>query len=102
MFNGHHWRRDTGIHFIIFLFLYIEVCKFVEVTGEANFVMASTRLTVGGFTQPGVARNLMDMASNAEKGLSQKFLWVFPRHICRNFNALEKVDKDFQRKLGKL
>ena len=31
------------------------------VSGEANFAMSSTRLTVGGFTQPGVARNLIDI-----------------------------------------
>ena len=71
------------------------------VTGEANFIMASTRLTVGGFTQPGVARNLMDLASNAEKGLSHRFLWIFPKPLYGSFDMLEKVDTLFQRKLGK-
>ena len=72
------------------------------VTGEANFLLESTRLTVGGFTQPGVARNLMDLPSNAEKGLSHRFLWVFPKPLYGKFDSLEKVDKEFQRKLGKL
>jgi hypothetical protein len=63
--------------------------------------MASTRLTVGGFTQPGVARNLMDLAANAEKGLSHRFLWVFPRPLYGSFDTLEKVDTSFQGKLGK-
>ena len=40
------------------------------VSGDANFNMMGTRLTIGGFTQPGVARNIIDMPSNAEKGLS--------------------------------
>ena len=30
------------------------------VSGDANFVMSSTQLTVGGFTQPGVARGLIE------------------------------------------
>lgn len=63
--------------------------------------MASTRLTVGGLTQPGVARNLMDMPSNAEKGLSHRFLWIFPKPLYGEFHSLEKVDTEFQRKLGK-
>ena len=63
--------------------------------------MASTRLTVGGFTQPGVARYLMELASNAEKGLSHRFLWVFPKPLYGSFDTLEKVDTLFQKKLGK-
>ena len=43
---------------------------FFTVSGEANFSMASTNLTVGGFTQPGVARALVDVPANTEKGLS--------------------------------
>ena len=44
------------------------------VTGEANFTMASTNLTLGGFTQPAVARSMIELPANAEeKGLSQRF-----------------------------
>ena len=42
----------------------------MAVTGETNFAMPYTRLTVGGFTQPGLARSLIELPSNAEKGLS--------------------------------
>ena len=38
--------------------------------------MTPTRLTVGGFTQTGVARALIEMPANAEKGLSHRFLWL--------------------------
>lgn len=37
LYNGHPWSRKT-------------------VTGDANFIMERTSLTVGGFTQPMVAR----------------------------------------------
>ena len=50
-------------------------------SGDANFVMTATRLTIGGFTQPGVARNLIDMPSNSEKGLSHRFI----KEVQRNF-----------------
>ena len=39
-------------------------------SGDANFNMSSTRLTIGGFTQAGVARGLIEVPSNSEKGLS--------------------------------
>ena len=41
---------------------------FFFMTGEANFTMPSTRLTVRGFTQAGVARAIIELSSNAEKG----------------------------------
>ena len=56
---------------------------------------------MGGFTQPGVARNLIEQPSNAEKGLSHRFLWVFPKPVYGTFDTLEKVDRDFQVKLGR-
>ena len=43
------------------------------VTGDANFSMEKTALTVGGFTQPSVARNLWDQQASIEKGLPQRF-----------------------------
>ena len=71
------------------------------VSGEANFVMTSTRLTIGGFTQAGVARSLIDMPSNSEKGLSHRFLWLFPKPIYGKFAALEEINKSFTDKIGK-
>ena len=71
-----------------------------SVTGEANFSMRSTSLTVGGFTQPSVARSLIELPGNAEKGLSQRFLWFFPKPVYGHFDSLEPTDKSFRDKIG--
>ena len=63
--------------------------------------MSSTLLTVGGFTQPGVARTLIEMPANAEKGLSHRFLWLFPNPLFEKFDKLGEIDQDFIKKLGK-
>jgi len=73
----------------------------VLVTGEANFSMPCTCLTIGGFTQPGVARALIELPSNAEKGLSHCFLWLFPKPLFGKFSNLGEVDKEFQLNMGK-
>lgn len=70
------------------------------VTGEANFSMPSTSLTVGGFNQPSVARSLIELPGNAEKGLSQRFLWFFPKPVYGEFDSLEPTDKAFTEKIG--
>ena len=70
-------------------------------TGEANFSMSTTSLTVGGFNQPSVARNLIELPGNAEKGLSQRFLWLFPKPVYSQFNTLEPIEKEFTGKIGK-
>ena len=51
------------------------------VSGDANFAIKRTSLTVGGFNQPYVARSLIELPGNAEKGLSQRFLWMFPKPV---------------------
>ena len=71
------------------------------VSGDANFSMSSTNLTVGGFTQSGVARSLIDIPSNSEKGLSHRFLWLFPNPLYEKFAILGEVDDNFVQKLGK-
>ena len=71
------------------------------VTGEANFTMASTNLTLGGFTQPTVARSIIELPANAEKGLSQWFIWTFPKPTYADFETLEPVDTTFSSALGK-
>ena len=43
------------------------------VTGKANFSIDCTSLTVGGFTQPAVARPLIKLPSSVEKGFSSRF-----------------------------
>lgn len=70
-------------------------------SGDANFIMSETRLTIGGFTQPGVARSLIGMPGNTEKGLSRRFLWIFPKPVYGKFTSLEAVDKKFADELGK-
>ena len=62
--------------------------------------MESTSLTVGGFNQPSVARNLMELPGNAEKGLSQRFLWLCPKPVYNEFTSLGKIDKSFTNKIG--
>ena len=64
--------------------------------------MEHTSLTIGGFTQPSVARNLIEMPTNAEKGLSQRFLWFFPKPCYNKFDELEPVDEDFSDDVGEL
>ena len=63
--------------------------------------MSSTQLTVGGFTQPGVARALIEMPANAEKGFSHRLLWFFPSPLFEGFSSLGEVDRDFVSKLSK-
>lgn len=62
--------------------------------------MKRTSLTVGGFNQPNVARCLIELPGNAEKGLSQRFLWLFPRPVYSEFDSLEPTDKVFTDKIG--
>ncbi len=70
------------------------------VTGDANFNMEKTSLTVGGFTQPIVANSIITMQGSAEKGLAQRFLWNIPKSVFREFATLEPVDAAFTDKLG--
>ena len=62
--------------------------------------MSSTNLTLGGFTQPPVARSLIENNANIEKGLSQRFTWVFPKPTYANFETLQPVDATFTTALG--
>ena len=55
----------------------------------------------GTVAQPGVARNLIDMPSNSEKGLSHRFIWTFLRPLYGNFATLSEVDSVFSEKIGK-
>ena len=70
------------------------------VTGEANFSMDVTSLTVGGFNQPDVARSLIEVAGKAERGFSQRFLWLFPQPVHGKFASYEPIDEDFVDKIG--
>ena len=63
------------------------------VSGDANFDMQRTALTVGGFTQPSVGRALIELPASIEKGLTQHFLWIFPKPSFSPFNSLELIEE---------
>ena len=60
--------------------------------------MEHTGLTVGGFTQPVVARTLI---ANIEKGFCQRFLWVLPKPVAIPLDELQQVDREFSTAIGK-
>ena len=62
--------------------------------------MHQTALTVGGFTQPIVAKSLIELPSSAEKGLAQRFLWILPQPKFSTFESLQLADDNFTRYLG--
>ena len=63
--------------------------------------MQRTALTVGGFTQPSVGRALIELPASIEKGLTQRFLWIFPKPSFSPFNSLELIEENFSQYLGK-
>ena len=68
--------------------------------GDSNFNMGHTGLTIGGFTQPSVARNIISNPSNSDKGLCQRFIWLVPKPVAVCFDQLQQVDKDFCTSIG--
>ena len=70
-------------------------------SGEANFLMEHTGLTVGGYTQLNIAKGLIESQSNIEKGVCQRFLWIFPKPHPTKFNDLKPVDGSFSNETGK-
>ena len=73
---------------------------YVPVSGEANFHIPKTGLTVGGFTQPSVTINLVELSQSSEKGLVQCFLWIPPKPLYAAFASLEQTDEKFCDYLG--
>ena len=55
---------------------------------------------VGGFTQPSVARTLIEQQSSAERGFCQRFLWIFPKPVFGKFKSLEPVKPEFNESIG--
>ena len=64
--------------------------------------MDRTALTVGGFTQPSVARALIELPASIEKGLTPRFLWIFPKPSFAGFSTLEPVEEEFSHYLGEV
>ena len=71
------------------------------VCGDANFSMNTTALTICGFTQPNVARNLIELQASVENGLSPRFMWIFPKPSYAKFETLEVVNEEFISSIGK-
>ena len=63
--------------------------------------MPFTDLTLGGFLQPSVARSLMEVQANVDKGLCQRFLWLVPERIIADVDQLQKPDPDFVKSIGR-
>ena len=59
-----------------------------------------TALTVGGFTQPSVARNIIEQNTGAECGFSQRFLWIFPKPTFAKFASLKPVPEEINEAIG--
>ena len=64
--------------------------------------MERTSLVVGGFTQPIVARSMIEQPGSTEKGLAQRFLWLFPQPVFEDFSKLEPISEIFTEKIGNL
>ena len=72
------------------------------VSGDAEFEMKYTGLTIGGFTKSSVAHTVTELLTNAEKGFNQRFLWCIPRLKIVRFDDLQRVNRDFSTSIGKL
>jgi len=88
--------------YIVYSSEHVNVVPSHAVSGEANFAMSHTGLTLGGFIQPTIARNLIEIQSNVEKGLCQRFLWVVPQPTVVSFEKLQRVNKEFTTSIGKV
>lgn len=64
--------------------------------------MESTCLTIGGFSQPAIARSLIEQSGSSEIGLAQRILWMFPKPSYSKFSSLEAVQQDFSDALGEI
>lgn len=62
--------------------------------------MEATSLTIGGFSQPSVARAIVEQSGSVETGLAQRFMWLFPKPSYAKFQELEAVDERFTDLLG--
>ena len=62
--------------------------------------MEKTALTVGGFTQPSVARNIIEQNTGAERGFSQRFLWIFTKPTFAKFASLKPVPDEINEAIG--
>ena len=62
--------------------------------------MDRTALTIGGFTQLGVATNIIGQRCGAECGFGQRFLWIFTQPSFAKFDSLKPVPYDISKAIG--
>ncbi len=62
--------------------------------------MDRTSLIIGGFTQPSVARAIIEAQGGSQKGFRQRFMWVFPKPIFGHLDTLTTTND--QEELSKL
>ena len=74
---------------------------FSLVSGDANFNMDYTGLSIGGFTQVNVARGFIESTENVEKGFIQRFHWLIPKSYRKKFKHLKKIDTSFSDSVGR-
>lgn len=69
---------------------------YFTVIGDANFDIESTKFTLGRSTQTAVARSLIENTANI-KGLSQRFIWIFPKPVYLDFETFQSIDPHLQK-----
>ena len=84
----------------MYIYITVRFILFTTVTGDANFDMSKTSLTVGGFNQPLFSRQLIEQPGSAEKGFTQRFLWMFPKPVYGRFDSLEPTNNGFSESIG--
>jgi len=67
------------------------------VSGDADFAMS---ITIGGFTQPAVARSIIEAPTNMDRGFSHRFLWFFLPIQYASFSSLSEIERTFVDKLS--
>lgn len=68
-----------------------QVISYTAVSGDANFSMDVTALTIGGFTQPMVARNLIELQASVEKDCPQDSCGYSPNRSMLNLRHWRKL-----------
>lgn len=97
-----HCLHNTHYSYYVVTYLYV---LYTIVSGDANFSMPSTYLTVGGFTQSSMARHIVELPSSIKpssikKGFTHRFMWIFPKPLYQKFAQLRKVHKEFTENLS--
>ena len=79
---------------------------FILVTGNANYFMAKTSLSIFGFTQPHTALPIIQDAQNNVKGFTSRFIWYFPEPVFAKLRHTKLTEEEneilkaFQKNFG--